>query len=232
MVAASLTGEKHLRGGSGFGEGIFPVHVFDKIFSERNEKENSECSAQQGGEENLQEIDGEFRIFVLKDVERGERKDGTGDNHAGAGSDALNDDVFAQRIFAVSCAAESDGDDGDGDGGFKNLTDLQAEIGGGGGEENRHENTPADGPPSDFGIGLLWFHQRGVFFSLAKFAERVFRQFHLLHVFLFLHIFKDIKRLIGLRGAEEPLTRRLKRASKEVREMGILMSLIDSSTFT
>ena len=174
LAAALLAREEHLRRCGGFGEGVFAVHIFDEIFAEGNQEENTQHTAEEGGEEYFDEVDGQFGIFVLEDIEGGQGEDGAGHNHARTGTDALDNDVLAQGVFAMGGTAQANGDNGDGDGCLKHLADLQAEVGGGGGEDDSHQQSPEDTPGRHFAIRTLGLHQRLVRFAFAQFAKGVF----------------------------------------------------------
>ena len=107
------------------------MHVLHEIFTEGDEEEYAQHTSQQGAEENLEEVDGDFRILGLEDIEGWEGEDGSRHNHARAGTDRLDDDILAKGVFLAERSREADGDDGDGYGGLKHLAHFQAEVCGG-----------------------------------------------------------------------------------------------------
>ena len=80
------------------------------------------------------------------DVKCRKCKDGTGYNDARAGSNGLDNHVFAQSAFAFGSSGYTYGNDGDRNGGFKYLTYFQPQIGGCGREKNGHCNPPGNRP--------------------------------------------------------------------------------------
>ncbi len=120
------------------------MHVAHKVFTERNEEEDANDATQERCQEDFEEADADLGIGELrvKDVEGREGEDGTSHNHARAGTDGLDDDIFAKRILALGGRSKTDGDDGDGDSCLKDLSDLEAEIGGGCTEDDCHEQAP------------------------------------------------------------------------------------------
>ena len=103
LAASLLAADQHLCGGCGFRERIFAVHVADEILAEGYHEQDAEDAAECRCYEYLQERSREGRVveFRLKDVDGRQGEDGTCDDRTGAGSDALDDDIFAQ-CFAAS----------------------------------------------------------------------------------------------------------------------------------
>ena len=95
------------------------MHILHKILTERNEEENAQDATQCGGDENLDEVG-----LQVEHVDGGHNKDAASNNSARASSDALDNDVLAQRILAVCGRRETNGDDGNGNGGLKHLSHL------------------------------------------------------------------------------------------------------------
>ena len=157
------------------------MHVLHKVFAEGDEEQDAQCAAQQRGQEHLHEVDGEFGILVLQNVEGGQGEDGTGHNHAGAGADALNNHVLAERVLAVGGTAQPHGNDGDGNGCFEHLAYFESEVGCGSGKDNGHEDTPDDGPRGHLAIVLVRFHQGFVLFAFTEFAKGVFGEGSFFH---------------------------------------------------
>ena len=104
ILAAVLAADEHLGGGSRLREGILPVHILDKIFSERNEEKYTEHAAEQGTEEHLAEIHRQLGELGLEDVQRRESEYGTGHDGSAAGADRLDDDILGQGILALAGA--------------------------------------------------------------------------------------------------------------------------------
>ena len=134
-------------GGCRLGEGILAVHVAHEIFAEGDKEENTQHTSQQGTDKDLCKGDGDFfRIGFLENIECRKGEDGTCHDDARAGTDRLDNDVFAQCVFAFGGTRYADGNDGDGDGGFEYLSHLQPQIGGCGRKEDGHQNTPCHRP--------------------------------------------------------------------------------------
>ena len=96
-LAASLgTRHEHLGGGSGFGEGIFAVHILDEILAERYEEEDAEDTTQRRSDEYAQEVG-----LEVKHIDGGHHKDGSGYHSARTGSDALDDNILAHGVAAL-----------------------------------------------------------------------------------------------------------------------------------
>ena len=55
LLSAFLAGDEDLRRGRRLGEGELAVHIFDEVFPERDQEEDSQKSAERGGEEHLEE---------------------------------------------------------------------------------------------------------------------------------------------------------------------------------
>ena len=104
LVPAFLARYEDLSTGGRFREGVFAVLFLDEIFPEWNQEEDAQYTTQQGADEHLHEVDGHFRIFFLKNVKGRQGKDGSRYNHARAGTDGLDDDVFSQGAFPLGGA--------------------------------------------------------------------------------------------------------------------------------
>ena len=85
------------------------MHVLDKIFSERNEKQNAENTAKQRAKEHFKEIDCDLRMILFQNVESRKREYGTGHDHTGTGSDRLYDHILTESIFLVTRTRQSYG---------------------------------------------------------------------------------------------------------------------------
>ena len=178
-LAASLgTRHEHLGGGSGFGEGIFAVHILDEILAERYEEEDAEDTTQRRSDEYAQEVG-----LEVKHIDGGHHKDGSGYHSTRTGSDTLDDNILAHGVAALGGRRQTDGDDGDRDGGLEYLTDLQSQIGGSSREQYYHQQSPRHTPCCDFGNGLFGTHNGLVLLAVVKFTKSVVGQLH--RVFLF-----------------------------------------------
>ena len=118
------------------------MHFLDEILAEGNKEQDAQNAAQQAGKEHFEEVDSHLGILGLQDVERRKREDGSCHNDSAAGANALDDDVLAHGVLAVSGSAHAHSDDGDGNGCLKHLTYLQSQVGSSGTEEHCHQNTP------------------------------------------------------------------------------------------
>ena len=166
------------------------MHLLDEVFPEGDEEEDADDAAQEGGQEHLEEGGGHLRvvgIFRLKDVDGGEGEDGSCHDGARTGTDALDDDILAQGVLALGGGGGSHGDDGDGDGGLEHLAYLQSEVGGGGGEQHRHDDAPGHRPRVHLSILAVGAHDGFVFFPFRQFTKRILWQLKLLLVLLFLY---------------------------------------------
>ena len=56
IVSSAFAAYQYLCGGRGFRERILAVHLLDEVFSERNQEEDAQDSAQEGGEEHLHKV--------------------------------------------------------------------------------------------------------------------------------------------------------------------------------
>ena len=99
-LASVFSADEHLCGGCCFRERIFAVHFLYEIFAERYEEEYAEYASEETGEKYLAEIDRELRIFVLQDVKCWQCEYCSGHYGSGTGTDALDDDVFAEAVLA------------------------------------------------------------------------------------------------------------------------------------
>ena len=90
--------DQYLSGGGSLGEGVFAVLLLDEVFAEGDEQQNAQDSSDEGTEEYLGEIDCQFRVFVLQDVQGRESENSSSNNNPGAGSDGLDDDILPQGI--------------------------------------------------------------------------------------------------------------------------------------
>ena len=139
LVAALLARDQHLGRGRSLGEGVFPVHLLDEIFAERDQQHDSQQPAEERREEHLVKC----RVEP-EDVERREGEDGTRDDHARRSADRLDDDVLSQHVLFTQYVAHADGDDGDRDRRFEYLSDLQAEKCRRGREDDGHDDAHRD----------------------------------------------------------------------------------------
>ena len=86
----------------------------------------------------------------------------------------MYDDVLSKRILDLECSADTDSDYGDGNGGFKYLTDFQAEVGGCGAEYDCKDYAESDGISRYLTILPCRMHKRSVVFVGSQLAECVF----------------------------------------------------------
>ena len=139
-------------------------------------------------------------VGLLDDVDGGKGEDGAGHDDAGAGADGLDEHVLGERALALGECGDAHGDDGDGDGGLEHLSEPQAGVGRGGGEDDGHYDAPRNGPGIQFGV-LLFPQQDGlVGFALLELAVRVVGQLDVFRLrgsllsdlgrFFFFHILK------------------------------------------
>ena len=174
--AAALAGDKYLSRGRGLGEGILAVHVAHKIFTEGDEEEYAERSAQERGEEHLYKVDRDIGILGLEDVQ-GRQGEYSACHHAArACADALDDHVLAHGAAAACDTAQTYGNDGDGDGGLKDLPHLEPQIGRGGREDNDHHQSPRHRPCVGLARMRAGRHKRLVGLAFFQFSKRVFRE--------------------------------------------------------
>ena len=94
LRAALLARDEDLGGRRGLGEGIFAVHLLDEVFAEGDQQHDAQQSAEQRRKEHLPEGGVE-----PQDVERRQREDRPGDDHARRGADRLDDDVLSQHVL-------------------------------------------------------------------------------------------------------------------------------------
>ena len=107
----------------------------------------------------------------------------------GATADGLDDHVLGQAVVLLERAGEAHGDDGDRNRRLEHLPDLEAQVGGCGGEDHHHQNADKDGIRSD--LGILFRRVQDGFVRLAglQLTLRVFREryrflvFHAFFVF-------------------------------------------------
>lgn len=103
LAAALFTGDEHLCGGCRLGEGILAVHVAHEIFAEGDKEKNTQHTSQQGTDKDLCKGDGDFfRIGLLENIECRKGEDGTCHDDARAGTDRLDNDVFAQCVLRLA----------------------------------------------------------------------------------------------------------------------------------
>ena len=98
---------------------------------------------------------------------------GTGDDYTGTGSDGLDDDILPEGVLAFERAGKSYRYYRYRYSGFKYLSHLQAEEGGGSGEYDGHHQTYSDRPYGDFRIYFVRSEERLVLLSRLQLPERV-----------------------------------------------------------
>ncbi len=92
----------------------------------------------------------------------------------GGGADRLDDDVLQDGVLALEQRRDADGDDGDGDGGLEHLADLQPQEGGGGREDDGHDQAEDHGTERHFGQHRPGGDIGGVFLARGQDVERPF----------------------------------------------------------
>ena len=180
LVAALGTTDQHLRRSRGLGEGILAVHVADKILAERNEKQNADDAAEERRDEYLHERGTHLGILRLEYIDGRQGEDGTSNHGTRTGTDALDDDILAQRLRPLRGRRDTHRNDGYRDGCLEHLTHLQSQIGGSGREHHRHDDAPRHRPGIHFWILLPRIHQRLIFFSFLQFPKRILGKLNLL----------------------------------------------------
>ena len=178
LVATFLSANEHLCGGSGFREGEFAVHFFHEIFAERNEEQNAQQATQQRTKEHFQEVDRDFRIFHLQNVEGGKGENCTRHHNARRCANGLNQHIFAKRIFAFGDSCNAGSNDGNRDCSLKHLTHFQTQVGCGSAENHCHHQTHTHRIAGGFGVRFVGTHRGNVFFPGLQFCERIFGQSH------------------------------------------------------
>ena len=104
------------------------MHFLDEILPERNQEKDSKDSAEQGREEDLGEVYGQFGIFVLQDVQGRKSEDRSGHDRSGAGTDGLDHYVLSEGVLPSKGCRKSHCDDCNRNGCLENLAYLQSEI--------------------------------------------------------------------------------------------------------
>ncbi len=154
------------------------MHILHEIFTERNEKQDSQYTAKQRTQENLEKANGDFRIFGLQDIKRRKGENRPGNNHAGTCPDRLDNHILTKGVLFAKGTRKPHGDNGDGDGGLEHLPYLKTEIGSGGTENHTQHQTHDYGINSNLLVLTCRMHQRPVMLVGTKLTERVFRKFH------------------------------------------------------
>ncbi len=170
-LAAALAADQHLRGSRRLRERILAVLLLDEVFPERDQEQDAQHAAEQRAEEHLHEIH-----VQSEDVDGRQGEHRAGHDDARAGADALDDDVLAQRAFLFGGTGEADRQDGDRNGCLEHLAHLQAQIGRGGREDDRHDQAEADRPGRDLGIILFGLQKRFVLLAWCEFPEGILRK--------------------------------------------------------
>ena len=145
-VAAALAGDEDLGRGARLGVGELAVQVADEVAAERGEEEDAEDGAEQGHEEDLEEG---RAALEAEDVDRGHREDRAAGHDPGGGPDREDVDVLEEGRGAPGEDAhdedrEAHREDRDRDGRLDPLAELQRDVGGGGGEDDRPEDALDD----------------------------------------------------------------------------------------
>ena len=135
-LAAAFAAHKDLSCRGRLREWIFPVHLLDEIFPERDEEQYSQNPAEQRREEHLHEVD-----LHSKDVDGGESEYRAGHHGSGAASDGLDDDILPQTFLFAECACQTHRYDRDRDRRLEHLPHAQSQIGRRGGEDDHHQQS-------------------------------------------------------------------------------------------
>ena len=148
--------------------------LLDEVFAERDEQQDAQDSSDEGTEEYLGEIDCQFRVFVLQDVQGREGEDGSCHDDSRAGSDRLDDDVLPQGILALECAGESYRYYRYRYGGLEDLPYFQSQECCGSREDDGHHEADGHGPGCNLGIDFLRAEERLVLLAGFQLPECVF----------------------------------------------------------
>ncbi len=171
LITLLFPRNEHFGSGCRLREGITSLHIFDKIFPERNQQHDTEQAAEQRREENLVEL-----RLQSQNIKRRQRENRPGDDNARSGADGLDNDILSQHIFTAGKVTHAHRDDGDGDSRFEDLPDPKAQVGGGGGKDDGHHNTEQDRIKRDLFRTARGRHDGMILFAGAQFAVCVVRQ--------------------------------------------------------
>ena len=131
----------------------------------------------------MHEVDGDVWVLGLEDVKRWQCEDGTCYNHTRRCADGLDNNILANGILALHGRGETYCDDGDRDGCFEDLTDFEAEIRCGCGEDDCHDDTHDHTVRGDLRVRVLWFENRLVVLSWLERTRSVLRKLDIGHMF-------------------------------------------------
>ena len=179
LAATLLTAHEHLGGRGSFGERELAMLVANEVLAEGDKEQDAQATAQQRTQENLQEVHRDVGILGLQDVKSRQGEDGTGNDDARRGTNRLDDDILAQRVLALGRSANASGNDGNGDSGLKHLTQFQAQVGGSGTEDDRHNQTQRDRVGRNLGIRLVGLQDGDILLPRLELARSVLGQRHL-----------------------------------------------------
>ena len=171
LRATLFARHQHLGGCCTLGEGVFAVHILNKVFAEGDNQQDSEHTAKQRAEEHLVEL-----RLQAQDVERGQCEDCTRNNHTRRSADTLDDYVLTQHILLAGHCADTHSQNCDGDSSLEHLTHLQTEVSRSSREDDCHNDTHRNRVGSHLLGFRLRFEQRFVLLTRSKFAVGVFGQ--------------------------------------------------------
>ena len=166
-----LAGRQHVGDRRAFGERELAVKVFDEVPPKWDQKDDTEVSADEAGEEDLQE-----RRLEVEDVECWDSEDCTGDDDAGGLTDGLDNHVFEQAVAAGEQSPEKDREDRDRDRCFDDISGLESDVGGGEGENHHHDDTDDYGTRRGLWARVVGGDDRGIGFTWFELTECVLRQ--------------------------------------------------------
>ncbi len=130
-----LAGGQHVGDRGPLGERQLTVQVLDEVPAQGDQQHDPEVSADQAGQEDLQE-----RRLQVEDVERRDGEDRPGHDDAGGLPDGLDDHVFEQGAATGEEGPEKHRQNGDRDRGLDHVAGLQSDVGGGKGEDDHHDD--------------------------------------------------------------------------------------------
>ena len=171
LLATGLAGDKHLGGRGRLRERQVAVHVAHEVSPKGDQEQHTEYSPQEGDQEELEQVDREAENEQTRNGEYG-----AGNDQSGGGANRLDDHVLEKGRAPAEDHTEADSEDGNRDCRLKHLTYLEAEEGGGCGENCRHYKSNTYGPKSPFWHPFPRRHDRNVGLAGLQLAVRVLRK--------------------------------------------------------
>ena len=147
------------------------MHLLDEIAAERDQQHDAQQTAEQRRKEDLVK-----RRVQPQDVERRQREDRPGDDHARRSADRLDDDVLAQHVALAEHAAHAHGDNGDRDRRLEHLSDFESQIGRRSRKDDGHDDAHPDRIGRHFGGSGRRRQHRRVLLARRQLAVGVLRQ--------------------------------------------------------